>query len=118
VDGSTSSACTFNAAGAEGIEQRGAPAAGASHQAAAQLQAPGLPHYAQAAPQAVQFTQEHSEGARENVHSDMEALAATLMPAPPTQPEHKYIGVRKNRGGKFSARIKIGGSNKCGALPL
>jgi len=38
------------------------------------------------------------------------------MPNSEGESHTKYTGVRKNKGGRYSARIKLGGANKCGFL--
>lgn len=37
------------------------------------------------------------------------------MPNSEGESHTKYTGVRKNKGGRYSARIKLGGANKCAA---
>jgi hypothetical protein len=61
------------------------------------------------------------EGGAEGAEAEAAAAAAAAAasadlggsPGEGAEASTKYTGVRRNKGGRFSARIKLGGTNKC-----
>lgn len=55
----------------------------------------------------------HDDGATISGDEDDDEAFEEVEEAQPVESATKFTGVRQNKGGRFSARIKIGGSNRC-----